>query len=95
MPGANLMLVTGSTNYCPSTLKVHPQTDGHKQAVGEEARTKAKTSDVFLQTCKVYQAVPSTSTIVQGFNRMGDNERESVEKLNHIVFHVATKGLPF
>ena len=26
---------------------------------------------------------------------MGDNQRESVTKLNHIVFHVATKGLPF
>ena len=26
---------------------------------------------------------------------MGNNEQESVTKLNHIAFNVATKGLPF
>ena len=95
MPGANLTFVTGSTNYRPSTLKDHAQTDGHKRAVGEEAHAEAEASGVSLQPRKVYQAVPSSSSIVQGLNRMGDNERESVTKLNHIAFHVATKGLPF
>ena len=32
MPGANLTFVTGSTNYHPSILKDHEQTDGHKRA---------------------------------------------------------------
>ena len=95
MPGANLTFVTGSTNYRPSTLKDHAQTDIHIQAVGEEAHSEAEASDISLQTRKVYQAVPSRSSIVQGLIRMGDNERESVTKLLHIAFHVATKGLPF
>ena len=95
MPGANLTFVTRSTNYCPSMLKDHAQTDGHKQAVGEEAHVEAEASGISLQPCKVYQAVSSSSSVVQGLNRMGDNEQESVTKLNHIVFHVATKGLPF
>ena len=33
IPGANLTFVTVSTNYRPSTLKDHAQTDGLKQAV--------------------------------------------------------------
>ena len=95
MPGANLTFVTWSTNYRPSTLKDHAQTDVHKRAVGEEAYTEGEASGVSLQPCKVYQAVPSSSSIVQGLNRTGDNERESVTKLNNIAFHVATKGPPF
>ena len=75
MPGANLTFVTGSTNYRPSTLQDHAQTDGHKRAVGEEAHTEAEASGVSLQPRKVYQAVPFSSSIVQGLNRMGDNER--------------------
>ena len=74
MPGANLTFVTGSTNYRPSTLKDHTQTDGHKQAIGEEAHAEAEASGISLQPCKVYQAVPSSSSIAQGLNRMGDNE---------------------
>ena len=48
-----------------------------------------------MQPHKVYQAVPFSSSIVQGLNRTGDNERESVTKLNHIAFQAATKGLLF
>ena len=65
------------------------------KAVGEEAHAEAEASGISLQPRKVYQAVPSSSSTVQGLNRMGDNEWESVTKLNHIAFHVATKGLPF
>ena len=74
MPSANLTFMTGSTNYCPSMLKDHVQTDGHKQAVPEEAQAEAEASGISLQPRKVYQAVPSSSSIVQGPNRMGDNE---------------------
>ena len=49
MPGANLTFMTGSTNYCPSTLKDHAQTDGHKQAVAEEAHAEAEASGISLQ----------------------------------------------
>ena len=63
MPDTNLMLVTGNTNYCPSTLEDHAQTDGHKQSVGEEAHTEAEASGISLQPRKVYQAVPSNSSI--------------------------------
>ena len=94
MPGANLTFVTGSTNYRP-TLTDYAQIDGHKRAVGEEAHAEAEASGVSSQPRKIYEAAPSSSSIVQGLNRMGDNERESVTKLNHIAFHVTTKGLPF
>ena len=69
MPGANLMFLTGSTNYRPFTLKDHAHTDGHKQAVGEEAHAGAEASGLSLQLCKVYEAVPSSSSIDQGLNR--------------------------
>ena len=42
MPSANLAFVTGSTNYRPSALKDHEQTDGHKRAVKESEHEKAK-----------------------------------------------------
>ena len=80
MPGANLMFMTDSINYYPSMLKDHAQTDGHKQAVGEEAHAEAEASGMSLQAHKVYQTVPSSSSIVQGLNRMGDNEQESATK---------------
>ena len=74
MPHANLTFVTWSTNYHPFTLKNHAHTDGYKRAVGEETHAEAEASDVSLQPRKVYQAVASSSAIVQGLNRMGDNE---------------------
>ena len=74
MPVTNLTFVTGSTNYHPSALKDHAQTDSHKQAAGEEVHAEAEASGVSLQPCKVYQTVPSSSSVVQGLNRMGDNE---------------------
>ena len=70
IPGANLTFVTGSTNYRSSTLKDHAQTDGHKLAVGEEAHAEVEASDVSLQPRKVYQGVPSSSSIVQELNRI-------------------------
>ena len=45
-----------------------------KRVVGEETHAEAEASGVSLQPRKVYQAVPSSSSIVQGLNRMGDNE---------------------
>ena len=78
MPVANLTFMTGTTNYCPSMLKDHAQTDGHKQAVGEEAHAEAEASGISLQPRKVYQAVPSSSLIIQGLNRWGIiNENQS------------------
>ena len=44
------------------------------KAVGEEAHAEAEASGISLQPRKVYQAVPSSSSTVQGLNRMGDNE---------------------
>ena len=44
IPGANLTFVTWSTNYHPSMLKNHTQTDGHKWADGEEAHAEAEVS---------------------------------------------------
>ena len=48
MPGANLTFMTGSTNYCPFTLKDHAQTDDHKRTVGEEAHAEAEASGISL-----------------------------------------------
>ena len=62
--------MTGSTNYRSSTLKDHAQTDGHKRAVGEEAHAEVEASGVSLQPRKVYQGVPSSSSIVQELNRI-------------------------
>ena len=72
------MFVTGSTNCCPSMLKDHAQTDSQGWAVGEEGHTEAEASGISSQPHKVYQAVPSNSSIVQVLNRMGANEQESV-----------------
>ena len=71
MPAANLTFMTGTTNYHPSMLKDHAQTDGHKRAVGEEAHAEAEASGVSSQPRKIYEAAPSSSSIVQGLNRIG------------------------
>ena len=50
MPGANLTFVTGSTNYCPSTLKDHKHTDGHKRAEKETEHEKSKATGSIATT---------------------------------------------
>ena len=77
MSVANLTFVTGSTNYCPSSLKGHAQTDNHKQAVVEEAHAEAEASGVSLQPRKVYQAVPSSSSNVTEWGIMNKNQPQS------------------
>ena len=77
MPSANLTFVNGSTNYKPSTLKDHAATECHKRAIREIEHEKAIEAGSSLQPRKIVQHLPSTSSIVQGFRRMGDNERVS------------------
>ena len=50
MPGANLTFVTGSTNYCPSTLKDHKHIDGHKRAEKETEHKKSKAAGSIATT---------------------------------------------
>ena len=42
MPDANLTFVTGSTNYRPSTLKDHEQTNGHKKKKKQKKRQSTR-----------------------------------------------------
>ena len=94
MPGVNLTFVTGSTNYHPSTLKDHKQTDGHKRAEKERAQeSQAMASELPLK--KVSQDPPPTETaIAQGLCKMWENEHKALNKFHHIAYQIALKGLP-
>ena len=96
MPGANLTFVTGSTNYCPSTLKDHEQTDCHKRAEKETQHEKAKAAGSELPPIKVSQDFhPTGSTIAQALPKMRENEGKALVKFHHIAYQIALKGLPF
>ena len=64
MPDVNLTFVTGSTNYCPSTLKDHKQTNGHKRAEKETQHQKAKAAGSELPPRKVSQDPPPTYSTI-------------------------------
>ena len=64
MPDVNLTFVKGSTNYCPSTLKDHKQTNGHKRAEKETQHQKAKAAGSELPPRKVSQDPPPTNFAV-------------------------------
>ena len=96
MPGANLTFVTGSTNYCPSTLKDYKQTDGHKRAEKGAKHEKAKAMGSELPPRKVSQdPSPTDSTIAQGLCKMGENEHKVLVKFHHVAYQIALKDLPF
>ena len=67
-PGANLTFVTGSTNYNPSTLKDHKETDGHKRAEKETEHKKAKAAESELPPRKVSQdPLLQTPLLLKGY----------------------------
>ena len=92
---ANLTFETGSTNYRPSTLKDHKQTDGHKRAEKDTEHKKAKATGSELPPRKLFQDPPPTdSAIAQGLHKMGEtNIRHLVSST--IFYQITPKGLPF
>ena len=56
---------------------------------------KAKEVGASLTLQKLVKNVPSGSSFVQGFWRIGDSNREILSKLHRIVYYIAFNGLAF
>ena len=96
MSSANLTFVTGSTNYCPSTLKDQKHIDGHKRAEKETEHEKSKAAGSIATTLKGFSRSPPTGfAIAQGLRKIGENECKALVKFHHIAHQIALKGLPF
>ena len=63
MQSFNSTSINGSTNYKPSTLKDHSQTECHKRAVKEEEEMKATAAGTSVPKRKIIMSVPEDSAI--------------------------------
>ena len=63
MQSFNSTFINGSTNYKPSTLKDHSQTECHKRAVKEEEEMKATAAGTSVPKRKIIMSVPEDSAI--------------------------------
>ena len=95
MQSYNSTFINGSTNYKPSTLKDHAQTDCHKRAVRENDEMQAKASGISLPIRTVVQKIPEDSAIKKCVKKMTINEHKALVKLFHIAYFIAQKGHAF
>ena len=95
MPNVSTSFISGSTNYRLSSIKDHDSSECHKRACREKEYATAVALGKSVAPRKVVLQAPADSAIVKGFTQMGDQERESVQKLQEIAFHIARKGRPF
>ena len=55
MPSCNSMFINGSTNYKPSTLRDHVQTECHKGAARENEEMHTRAFDISLPCEKLFK----------------------------------------
>lgn len=79
---ANLTFLVVSTTHRRSTLKEHTGTECHERPIRKIEHEKSKEIGASLSPHKLVHNVRLSSSIVQGFRRMDDNERESLVKLH-------------
>ena len=91
----NSIFINIITNYKPSQLKDHTQTECHKRTIRENNEKHIRALGFSFSMWKVVKTIPEDSAMKKCITKITINDHRALVKLFHIAYFIAQKGHTF